>query len=531
MPAIVCAGALFAFFVIFGMRQMREGGGTLTRLLLVSAGLAVLAAAPILLWETSSGAPANLMLAVPALVASMPLLRPLRRPGSSVALPLIDDPPLLARVESVARRLGVAMPRVRLIGTVGEMQALAGVGGIQAPSLLLADGILHRLSPAEQDGIIAHELAHIRNGSLWALPAAAAVATTLAIVLMDSNVAAWLVSFAAFSLFPAVYAVANRYIELDCDLRAARAVGFVEMATALDKIHAVHLLGGRGWLTHLFYAVATHPAGPVRYEWLRARSAGALPPRPQDEPARRLHRICSSVAFAALVAALTAGRLFQGRAPTVAFALLMAPLACVLLLCVLLMRRIQAANKERFRQRPPGKRLALAGAGSLGLGFALGLGAKPLAVALLTAGASRAGIWVWNVMPLVAVAALLCGTAVLFWGALRFNRWQKLQLAMTAALARHDYRNAIGLLRARPGMLKRDPSLRYALAVALFLAGEREAALADLVRLVEERLPAALLLLAHLARGSDPARALASPARPWRNCRAIRSPGCRSCAR
>ncbi len=56
-------------------------------------------------------------------------------------------------------------------------------GTLPAPQLVVTDGILQRLSSAESDAIVAHELAHIANGSLWFLygifPAACAVTTGL----------------------------------------------------------------------------------------------------------------------------------------------------------------------------------------------------------------------------------------------------------------------------------------------------------------------------------------------------------------
>src|SRR5690242_17380908 len=140
MPFILLA--IFVALVAFGWKQMREGGGTLLRLLCASAGLTMLCAVPALLplaWGRT-GVELAIFTFVPA-IAGIAVLRPLRRPGTTEPLPLATDPSILARVRSIAARLGVPLPRVRTLGTVGQMQALAAVGGLQAPTLVVTDGI------------------------------------------------------------------------------------------------------------------------------------------------------------------------------------------------------------------------------------------------------------------------------------------------------------------------------------------------------------------------------------------------------
>ena len=64
--------------------------------------------------------------------------------------------------------MNVPVPLVRLRPSItGSQQALAFAGCLPAPQLVVSDGILQRLSPAERDAIVAHELGHVANGSLW----------------------------------------------------------------------------------------------------------------------------------------------------------------------------------------------------------------------------------------------------------------------------------------------------------------------------------------------------------------------------
>src|SRR4051812_19839433 len=130
MPFIFLA--IFVALVAFGWKQMREGGGTLLRLLFACAGLTMLCALPALLPLALGRADVDLALFtfVPA-IGGIVVLRPLRRPGTTEPLPLATDPSVLARIGSIAARLGVPLPRVRTLGTIGQMQALAAVGGLQ----------------------------------------------------------------------------------------------------------------------------------------------------------------------------------------------------------------------------------------------------------------------------------------------------------------------------------------------------------------------------------------------------------------
>ena len=111
--------------------------------------------------------------------------------------------------------------------------------------MLLYDGILYRLTEEERDAIIAHELAHLANHSLWYWLLAGASACSLSACV------------AASAFYPTIVALAlglaldnrrsladswSRQLELECDRRAARAVGHRQIASALEKLYA--------WISH-----------------------------------------------------------------------------------------------------------------------------------------------------------------------------------------------------------------------------------------------------------------------------------------
>ena len=79
----------------------------------------------------------------------------------------------------------ISVPLLRLFHSMsGSQQIMAYVGTLQAPQIVVTDGCLNRLPSDECDAIVAHELAHIANGSLFifvsVLPVAGALTTAIA---------------------------------------------------------------------------------------------------------------------------------------------------------------------------------------------------------------------------------------------------------------------------------------------------------------------------------------------------------------
>ncbi|HVY60980.1 MAG TPA: M48 family metalloprotease, partial [Planctomycetota bacterium] len=373
VAALAVAGLVI--FLARGERQRAEGGGTRGRLLAVAAGVTGLALVPPLAWLALvvAGRPVPEEAAIVATIfgfatAGSLLHAPVPRLSHARTLPLADDPALLARVAEIAARLGVAPPRIRVLGsTSSALSALAWAGGLPAHSLVVTDGVLHRLSPAERDAVIAHEIAHVSTGSLWTLSAIGPTAGTAAI-----GAAAALGSFpdavealiACLAAFLFLRTLVGRAIEVACDRAGARAVGFATMAAALDKIHAAHRIPGESRAARAFYALATHPPRAIRLA--RLREAAPESERAAIEVDAALagqHEVARAAALAAWVVTLAvafdlgsrpdAGWRWLGAG--VLLAMLLAPVA----LARIAMRETLRRIRRRLAGAPvPGQRLA-----------------------------------------------------------------------------------------------------------------------------------------------------------------------------
>jgi len=77
-------------------------------------------------------------------------------------LAVAEAPLLRSTVERLAARAGVARPRLYLLADP-HPRAFAAGRGPRGSSLAVSSGLLSAAQPAELDGILAHELVHIRN--------------------------------------------------------------------------------------------------------------------------------------------------------------------------------------------------------------------------------------------------------------------------------------------------------------------------------------------------------------------------------
>jgi heat shock protein HtpX len=89
-----------------------------------------------------------------------------------------ERPALHSAVEALAAKAGVVKPRLYLIAD-GYPRSLSVGRGPSSSSVVLSLGLLTAASPAELDGLIAHELAHVRNHDVAVQTASVAAAATM----------------------------------------------------------------------------------------------------------------------------------------------------------------------------------------------------------------------------------------------------------------------------------------------------------------------------------------------------------------
>jgi heat shock protein HtpX len=93
-------------------------------------------------------------------------------------LPQAEAPALHSTVERLAAGARVAKPRLYLLPD-GHPRALTAGRGPRGSVLVVSRGLLGALPPAEREGVIAHELAHIRSRDVLVQTVAVVVAASL----------------------------------------------------------------------------------------------------------------------------------------------------------------------------------------------------------------------------------------------------------------------------------------------------------------------------------------------------------------
>jgi heat shock protein HtpX len=136
-------------------------------------------------------------------------------------IPIAEAPLLHSTVERLAARAGILKPRVYLIPD-GMPLALATGRGPAYSALALSSGVLSACPPAELEGVIAHELAHVKHRDV-ALQTAVVVLSASMIEL--SRIGGWLERALLFVLGPVAAACVHVLLspkrEFEADRRAA----------------------------------------------------------------------------------------------------------------------------------------------------------------------------------------------------------------------------------------------------------------------------------------------------------------------
>lgn len=93
-------------------------------------------------------------------------------------LPLAEAPVLHSTTERLAARAGVAKPKLYLIPD-GHPRALSAGRGTRGSAIAVSRGLLAAASPAELEGVLAHELAHVRSRDVVTQEVAVVIAAAL----------------------------------------------------------------------------------------------------------------------------------------------------------------------------------------------------------------------------------------------------------------------------------------------------------------------------------------------------------------
>jgi Zn-dependent protease with chaperone function/Flp pilus assembly protein TadD len=495
--------------IAVGWPQKQEAKSSLWRLLGVCASLAAIGALPaiaVAAFASRGSIPVDqcLVAAVSTILSLFCLpsfLRPpVRLRGTKEKLPLVTDDRLLARVTALSTKMGVPVPLVRLWPSIsGSQQALAFVGTLQAPQLVVTDGILQRLETAESDAIIAHELGHVANGSIWLLatviPVSCAVMTAATAVLPVSLALPFGIAFLV-----GLRRLVNRPAEFDCDYRAAQAIGFRATASALAKIHAVNPIPNSGLLSLLVFATATHPPRVARLAALYAAAQhDERPEAASDDGAVRKYRRAAGGALAVWAVVLCGTWLaaFRGRLDAwLAIPLWIVAIGPLGLLLVSLRKRVSRARRRMGRRWSIKSQLAISAAIGVAVFFAL------CAVHDRGTNSSENGApGLAFLVPIVSALAL-CGLCV--WLISTRHR-RALTHKIAIALQVHDFRRALELCLASPKIVCRAHVLRYQQAIAEAVCGRRAEAIAALERLWRDkpRFPLTALGLGELLLDAD----------------------------
>lgn len=136
-------------------------------------------------------------------------------------LPVAEAPLLHSTVERLAARAGVLKPKLYIIPD-GMPLALATGRGPTYSSIAVSSGLLSACPPAELDGVLAHELAHVKHHDV-ALQTAVVVLAASMIEL--SRIGGWLERGLLFVLGPVAAACVHLLLspkrEFEADRRAA----------------------------------------------------------------------------------------------------------------------------------------------------------------------------------------------------------------------------------------------------------------------------------------------------------------------
>ena len=162
-----------------------------------------------------------------------------------------EMPEVYAMVRSLAQREDMPMPRIYFIES-GQPNAFATGRNPKHAAVAVTRGILGMMNQAELEGVLAHELAHVRNRDILIATIAATIGAALSFLARmyfwggmgrrrDNNGASLIIGLAAMILAPIAAAVIqmgiSRAREYQADRSGAESTGSpLALASALAKL-------------------------------------------------------------------------------------------------------------------------------------------------------------------------------------------------------------------------------------------------------------------------------------------------------
>ncbi len=487
---------LAAFVVLSGFRMFRsvDGPSSLGRRAMAAAYLATLTSLPVAVWMTLYQPASNKTFDVlvpiaawtTALLYSHLLMRsPVWISSGGERMPFIESGDFVDRVRQLAGRMGVSLPTVRLVPTVGgDQRILAWIGTPQAPQLVVTDGFLNRLTEAEADAIVAHELGHLANHTLWIYPIAMSISVTAGAAL-DAWCRWHVCVLLIAALFAGLSRVVSRWLEFDCDVRGALATSPTVYASALTKLYAAHSMTAFGVLRRWVDATSTHPSIQQRLERIqRLQKSGTIPGDAAGEKAATepvgtglswlFFAIWATVIVGGGVAAARTGLWWCWELGLVAVAYTPG-----------LLLWLAARSSTRLTQRRVAREWGRTVPVALLILLILNVAGFRVLVSLTDENSPLAQALQYFVPIGWLLWVVLVSAAILYGLWRRPNR--RLRIDTTAAMMVHNFARVIELAEAQPKILARDPIVRISVAVCRAVLGDVPRACEELERLADDR--------------------------------------------
>ena len=490
----------FLLCLRWGLRQKREANGTWRQLVGVSAYVTAIWTVPVAAAATMTrydiGHPPGMVWWIFIGIFAFFYIRGTMKPPNLTyvgkeALPECDSPEMLARIDQLSKRIGVATPTVRTQRAMNHASdsAAAFVGGLAPHSIVLYDTVLSQLRDDEQDAIIGHELGHVANRSIWVYSAVFPLTMTAMIVLSFLG-GSFFGVMAGAALRAGLFRLMSRRFEYDCDRRAAMATSPDAVARGLRRIYARHVLGKSGLMSDIVHSTATHPSLNERINAMNELASSGKAGNnqavtvPYDSNRVALCRKLV-VAFAILWSCLTAygitATLVNGDSlwPMLAlFAAVFGPTFFIMMASHRAMRITKARMKGRLRWSNLTLRRKL--------GTILLIGCCIFILLAVSFGndSADAGPLEDNVAfdpvasAVTAAVVLMFGTAILGFVDKPIDnqagKKAKLSPLITAAVQRNDFDEVIEICKDNYDVIKLDRQLRYSGASALLATRQLE---------------------------------------------------------